>query len=218
MKTIAIAATLTMALGATLAPALAASRGGGSLQVGGALSAGLGATGASLTLGAPANLNGGASALPGNANAGAGSDTSLNASADRNGLSGSATSSANASVTGTVRKVASGAVTLTTATGDTITLNLTPPQIRALGLHPGTAIALARTANGVVLTNLDYLRSLMGRGTVRRVTASTITYVNGTGTHTIAFAHSVLNKLKLHAGSAISVRASGTTQVQVTKI
>lgn len=208
MLTVRILASAA-ALAATLTVASAAVK----IHAGAALGASVGATGASLSIAAPTTIDAGLGSTS------ASGALNPNANADTNVSSGPRlAANASGDSTATVRTIGNGTITLTTQGGSVITIAMTPVQVRQLGLHPGSAIALTRTTRGVILTNLDYVRSLSGRGVVRRVADNAITYVNGTGTHTVAFAQGVVRRLHLHRGSAILVSAIDALHVQVSAI
>ncbi|HEY9086286.1 MAG TPA: hypothetical protein VIN40_10200 [Candidatus Tyrphobacter sp.] len=175
----------------------------------------IGAQGASISASAPGSIGVSGSGPMGAASAGGNDSFGANASASRSGAAASAAFAAALGGSSTVRNIGSGTLTLVTSSGQSLTLTAPSRQVQALGLHVGSNVALTQTSAGVRITNLDYLRSLTGRGTVRRVAANSITFANRTGMHTIALARGAASRLRLRPGSSIVVSAVGATQLQL---
>jgi hypothetical protein len=191
-------------------------------HAGGAISgsAAIGIPGGSISGAIPANINagiGGPSSGVGTNGAG-----TLNASANNGRLGLSNAASADALLQGpdVVKSVGGGMLTLTTSSGQDVTLSMPPAEMQSLGLQVGTSVAVTRTSNGFQITNLDHVRQLLGRAVVSSVNLAddTVTFVNHTGAHTIAVARSVVNRLHLHRGSTIDVSAQGATQLTLTSV
>lgn len=207
---------LAILLGATAANASATVTSKIAGGVGAAVTGAIGVNAASIS--APTTLNAGIGGGPLNGNVNGSSATMFGASASSNRAMLNGTSNGTLTTTATVRRVGSGTLTLSNAAGATMTLNLPQSVLSRLSLAPGNTVAMTRTARGTLLTNVTYLRSLTGRGTIRSVGTRSITYANDTGTHTLAFARSVASQLRLRTGSRIVVRALGMTRVQVTTL
>lgn len=184
----------------------------------GTIVGGVGVAGASASISAPMTYGAGIGAGPVSANANGSMAPGLGASASRSGAAMNAMLGSGMTGSATVRDVGSGSLTLTNAAGLTMTLDVPQNVVSQLGIRRGSVVALTRTARGILLTNVSYLRSLAGRGRVRSVSARGVTFVNSTGTHTLALARTVSSRLGLQAGSTILVQLLGMTQVRVTAV
>jgi hypothetical protein len=213
MRTNRIAAMLTLGFAASAASAAA----GVTAHIGGAIGAGasVGAPGASLSISAPATIGAGANGLGSSASGNAQGAFGANAAANRGSLSAVIGANASGVQTATVSTIANGMVTLTAQNGAVVSVPMTQAQMQSLNLRNGTHLALTRMPHGIVLTNLDTLHSLTGRGVVRSVRSNAVTFVNRTGTHTISLAHDAIARLGLHRGSTIMVSATNVTQLAV---
>lgn len=193
-----------LAANTAIANAGVTARIGGS--IGGAVSATAGMPGASLSIAAPATIGLGANALDSTQNAGGSARAGFGVSPNV------------AMQTATVRTLGSGTVTFMTQSGAVMTVPMSDAQVRMLGLRSGTNLALTRTARGIVVTNLDYVHALTGRGIVRRIASNAVTFTNRTGTHTIGLAHYAISRLRLHRGSQIMVSTRNVTEVAVSLV
>ncbi len=190
----------------------------------GSASIGIGAIGASAGIGpsistslsAPASLGMSGGMPSGSGTLNGNSNLSSGASLNRNGVSTNAAFTAALQGTSTIRSIGAGTLTLMTSSGQALTLNLPSSVVRSLGLRVGSTVAMTRRDGQVLLTNVDTLRSMVGRAVVNRVVGGTLTFTNRTGRHTLAFAKGALQRLRLHPGSLVMVSMIGTSQVQLT--
>lgn len=211
---ITTAAFLAAMLGASVASASAAVTAPQG-RVTSSVMGGVGVNAASASISTPQRFSAGAGGGPANANVSGTSATTLGAFMSRSRLTMTGTSRGTMAASATVRNVGAGTLTLSNGSGATMTLNVPQSVLSRLGLQRGNVVAMTRTAHGIMMTNVSYLRRLTGRGTVRNVSARAITFTNATGTHTLAFTRQLASRLHLTAGSQIVVQALGLTRVRI---
>ena len=214
-RSIVVAGLCSFALAAAMPVAISA-HGSASIGVGGiGASASIG-PGISGALSAPASLG-----LSGNTPAGSGNvtgsgDFGTNASLNRGGATSSSAMTAALQGTSTVTGIGSGTITLATSSGRALTLNMSPSEIRTLGLRVGSKIAMTRKAGQVFVTNLDTMISMTGRAVVKRVVGDAVMFTNKTGTHTVSLAKGAVQRMHLHPGSVVMVSMTQSDQLEVT--
>ncbi len=223
MNTTRISTLLCAALfaGATaLAGAQIAVHAGGG--IGSGTSASIGMPGASISTNGSMGIGAGINGPLGNANVNANQDFGANASLNRNNAAANAALNAAIRDGATVQAIGNGTLTLNVAgqNGRTLTLNVPASVVASLGLQVGTQVAVSRSSAGIVLTNMTFVRSILGRAVVRSVNLAknTISFTNRTGKHTLALARAVISRLRLHAGSQIMIALQSSNQLQVTTL